>query len=185
MLREGGGRIDLLRADQPLIFTDPTSLGWGLVRRGFSGTKHSRRPTPAAARPRGPFRSRAVDAAGAKLKPLATTLVAGPHCPRGSRFRRRREPGDGTGFVVLTRGSDVRRVPFWFHVEVPKLQLDPAPDSARAGPLPRRHAGKAVSRLPLPLSAARPRSGGAHAARRPGAGVPVHACGGRSRTSAS
>ena len=39
MLREGGGRIDLVRADQPLIFTDPTSLGWGLVRRGFSGTK--------------------------------------------------------------------------------------------------------------------------------------------------
>ena len=39
VLREGGGRIDLVRADQPLIFTDPTSLGWGLVRRGFSGTK--------------------------------------------------------------------------------------------------------------------------------------------------
>ena len=26
---------------------------------------------------------------------------------------------------MLTRGSDVRRVPFWFHVEIPKLQLDP------------------------------------------------------------
>ena len=33
--------------------------------------------------------------------------------------------GDGTGFVVLTRGADVRRVAFWFHVEVPKLKLDP------------------------------------------------------------
>src|SRR4029077_650555 len=39
VLREGGGRIDLVRADQPLIFTNPTSLGWGLVRRGFAGTK--------------------------------------------------------------------------------------------------------------------------------------------------
>ncbi|MGH3055757.1 MAG: S8 family peptidase, partial [Gaiellaceae bacterium] len=39
VLREGGGRIDLVRADQPLIFTDPTSLGWGLVRRGLSATK--------------------------------------------------------------------------------------------------------------------------------------------------
>ena len=34
-------------------------------------------------------------------------------------------PGDGTGFVVLTRGSDVRRIAFWFHVEVPRLGLDP------------------------------------------------------------
>jgi hypothetical protein len=32
--------------------------------------------------------------------------------------------GDGTGFVVLTRGSDVRRIAFWFHVEVPRLELD-------------------------------------------------------------
>src|SRR5437868_4056335 len=39
VLREAGGRIDLVRADHPLIFTNPTSLGWGLVRRGFSDTK--------------------------------------------------------------------------------------------------------------------------------------------------
>jgi hypothetical protein len=29
--------------------------------------------------------------------------------------------GDATGFVVLTRGTDVRRVPYWLHVEVPQL----------------------------------------------------------------
>ena len=39
VLRAGGGRIDLVRANRPLIFTSPTSVGWGLVRRGFSGTK--------------------------------------------------------------------------------------------------------------------------------------------------
>ena len=81
VLREGGGRIDLVRADQPLIFTDPTSLGWGLVRRGFSGTKQlvdNRRRR----------RQRAVERLvhaqsmprGARLAPLATT-------PRG-RSRR-------------------------------------------------------------------------------------------------
>src|SRR5581483_222564 len=30
-LREGGGRIDLPRADNPLVFTTPTSLSFGLV----------------------------------------------------------------------------------------------------------------------------------------------------------
>src|SRR4029078_10276223 len=33
-LREGGGRIDLPRADNPLIFTDPTGLSFGLLKRG-------------------------------------------------------------------------------------------------------------------------------------------------------
>jgi len=30
-------------------------------------------------------------------------------------------PGDVAGFVVLTRGTDVRRIPFWFVVSAPKL----------------------------------------------------------------
>jgi hypothetical protein len=29
--------------------------------------------------------------------------------------------GDGTGFVVLRRGADVRRIPYWLHVEEPRL----------------------------------------------------------------
>ena len=40
--REGGGRIDLVRADIPLIFTSPTGLSFGLVRRGTSTTRHFR-----------------------------------------------------------------------------------------------------------------------------------------------
>jgi hypothetical protein len=33
-------------------------------------------------------------------------------------------PGDVTGFVVLTRGADVRRIPFWFAVSAPRLALE-------------------------------------------------------------
>src|SRR5262249_23671992 len=29
--------------------------------------------------------------------------------------------GDGTGFVVVTRGSDIRRIAYWLHVERPRL----------------------------------------------------------------
>src|SRR5439155_23810505 len=36
--REGGGRIDLVRADNPLVFTNPTGLSFGLVRRRTSTT---------------------------------------------------------------------------------------------------------------------------------------------------
>jgi subtilisin family serine protease len=126
VLREGGGRIDLVRADRPLIFTSPTSLGWGLVRRGFSGTKQL--STVDAGGGAAPWQV-SIHAQslprGAKLEPQATTLVAG--APLGLRLTvsQTAAAGDGTGFIVLTRGANVRRVAFWFHVDVPRLGLDP------------------------------------------------------------
>jgi subtilisin family serine protease len=125
-LREGGGRIDLGRADRPLLFTNPTSLAWGLVRRGLSSTKQL--STSDAGGGSAPW-SVSVAAQslprGAKLAPLATTLVAGQALSLHLSVSRAAKAGDGTGFVVLTRGNDVRRVAFWFHVEVPRLRLDP------------------------------------------------------------
>src|SRR4029079_5031869 len=37
--REGGGRIDLSRADDPLLFTAPTGLSFGLVKPGVTPTQ--------------------------------------------------------------------------------------------------------------------------------------------------
>jgi hypothetical protein len=174
VLREGGGRIDLVRADQPLIFTNPTSLGWGLVRRGFSGTKHF--STTDAGGGSTPWHI-SIHAQsmphGAKLEPEAKTLVAGATRLCGSRSRGR-PAGNGAGFVVLTRGADVRRVAFWFHVEVPRLQLDPHRILRGPGLYHGDTAGKASRVSVLPLSAARPGSRSADPARRAGAGVPVH-----------
>jgi subtilisin family serine protease len=124
-LREGGGRIDLARADHPLLFTNPTSLGWGLVRRGSSTTKQL--STTDAGGGAAPWSVSIVAQSiprGATLTPLSTTLVAGTSLSLRLTMSRTAKAGDGTGFVALTRGSDVRRVAFWFHVEVPKLVLD-------------------------------------------------------------
>jgi subtilisin family serine protease len=126
VLREGGGRIDLVRADQPLIFTDPTSVGWGLVRRGFSGTKKV--STTDAGGGSAPW-SLTVAAQsmprGARVVPEKATLAAGEAVGLRLAVSRTARAGDGAGFLVLTRGSDVRRVAFWFHVETPRLGLDP------------------------------------------------------------
>ncbi|HZS30591.1 MAG TPA: S8 family serine peptidase [Gaiellaceae bacterium] len=125
-LREGGGRVDLTRADQPLVFTAPTSLGWGLVRRGSAVTKQLA-TTDAGGGPAPWTVSIAPQSlpAGAHVTPEETTLAAGDTLMLKLTVSAQATPGDGTGFVVLTRGSDVRRVPFWFHVEVPRLALDP------------------------------------------------------------
>ena len=42
-------------------------------------------------------------------------------------------PGDVAGFVVLTRGTDTRRIPFWFAVSAPKLGGEKKITLARAG----------------------------------------------------
>ncbi len=126
VLREGGGRIDLVRADRPLLFTDPSSLGWGLVRRGFSNT--AQLSTTDAGGGSAPW-SVSIDEhsmpRGATLTPQATSLVAGASLPLRLTVSKTATAGDGAGFVVLTRGSDIRRIAFWFHVEVPRLGLDP------------------------------------------------------------
>jgi subtilisin family serine protease len=126
VLREGGGRINLVRADQPLIFTNPTSLGWGLVRRGFSDTKELSTTDAGGGRTPWTVSIRAQSMPrGANLAPKQTTLAAGASLALRLTVSPTAEAGDGTGFVVLTRGSDVRRIAFWFHVEVPRLALDP------------------------------------------------------------
>jgi hypothetical protein len=147
VLREGGGRIDLVRADQPLIFTDPTTLGWGLVRRGFSGTKQL--STSDAGGGSAPW-SVSIHAQsmprGAQLESQAPKLVAGASLGLRLRVSPNARAGDGAGFVVLTRGSDVRRIAFWFHVEVPRLALDPHRMLRRPGLYRGDTAGK-VSRV--------------------------------------
>jgi subtilisin family serine protease len=144
VLREGGGRIDLVRADRPLIFTNPSSLGWGLVRRGFSGTKQL--STSDAGGGSAPW-SVAIEAQsmprGAKLVPQKKTFAAGSSIPVRLTVSRQAKGGDGAGFVVLSRGSDVRRIAFWLRVEVPRLALDPHRILRRPGVYHGDTAGKA------------------------------------------
>jgi subtilisin family serine protease len=119
-LREGGGRIDLVRADQPLVFASPTSLSFGLLK-----------PRATARRTLG-----LVDAGGgvgvwnvstsipgAPLSLPAQATVPGLLTARVVVPRNAQE-GDVTGFVILSRAGIRRRIPFWFRVERPRLRFD-------------------------------------------------------------
>jgi len=125
-LREGGGVIDVANADDPLIFTQPTALDWALVRRGAVTTRQlAVTDAGGGSDPWSVSISLSSALAGARVTAGAATVAAGSSLPLTLRVSQRAAQGDGTGFVVLTRGSDVRRVPFWFHVEAPGLPLDP------------------------------------------------------------
>jgi hypothetical protein len=128
-LREGGGRINLVRADQPLVFASPTDVSFGLLKPGATAQR-----TVALADAGGGAGvwSVTTSIAGAPLSLPAQTTVPGSLPVRVVVPRNARE-GEVTGFVVLSRNGNRRRIPFWLRVERPKLRLDRHIPLVRAG----------------------------------------------------
>jgi hypothetical protein len=123
--REGGGLIQVPAANVPLVFAAPTDLSFGLLHTGASAT-----------------RSVALTDAGggAGTWTVATSLQGGASGVTVSGPATVSVPGrldvtataaasapaaDVTGFVTLTAGGAVRRIPFWFRVADPKLGTEP------------------------------------------------------------
>jgi hypothetical protein len=128
--REGGGVIDLPRADVPLIFATPTGLSFGRLAPSATAAK-----TVAVADAGGGAGDWAVTvvrqtgSATVTVPPLLTV----PGSLTVSASTAGAAPGDVTGFVVLTRGSDVRRIPFWLTVSAPQLASEAKQQLVRPG----------------------------------------------------
>jgi subtilisin family serine protease len=123
--REGGGRIDLVRADNPLIFVSPTGLTFGLPAPGQTATR-TIDVTDAGGGPDPWTASVAAQSmpSGAALT-VTPTVVPGTPVTVTLTTAAGAADGEATGFILLTRGTDVRRVPFWFRVSSPKLAREP------------------------------------------------------------
>jgi subtilisin family serine protease len=131
-IRQGGGRIDLLRANDPLIFTAPTGLSFGLVRPGESVT-HSFSATDAGGSS-GAWSVAIVQQSGTgsvSVTAPATLTVPGAIAVRASAAGSA-TPVDATGFVVLSRAGQTRRLPFWLRVDRPELS-PPSRELTRPG----------------------------------------------------
>jgi subtilisin family serine protease len=118
-IRQGGGLINVPRANDPLIFAAPTGLSFELMR---AGTRRARNISLTDAgggagawqvsidQQQGPGGSIAAPAS----VQVPGTLQVTAHPPGGQQ-------ADVTGFVVLTKGGESRRIPFWFRIESPQL----------------------------------------------------------------
>ena len=82
----------------------------------------------------------AVAPARRPSSPGALAVTRRPSPPTPPRARR---PASSS----LTRGTDVRRIPFWFRVEAPQLGNDPHTTLAQRRRLPRQHRRQGVARL--------------------------------------
>lgn len=142
--REGGGRIDLGRADNPLIFTDPTGLSFGLVKRGDTVSRQlAIADAGGGAAPWTVAVTAQSTPRGVTLSANAPTIVADSTLTVTVTTSADAAEGEATGFVTLTRGTDVRRVPYWFRVEAPQLGNDPYTTISKPGLYRGDTAGKA------------------------------------------
>jgi subtilisin family serine protease len=120
--REGGGLIDLEAADAPLVFATPTDVSFGFLHRGESVSR-----SLALSDAGGGAGAWSVtiqrQAAGAAVSAPATVSVPGALSIRATATKAAKQ-GDVMGWVVLTRGTVTRRIPFWLRVTVPQLGRD-------------------------------------------------------------
>ena len=118
--RQGGGVVNLPRADRPLLFTTPVALSFGHLPATTTSTQ-----TLALTDAGGGAGTWSVtveqqtSAAGTTVAVPATVTVPG-QLP--ITVTTASSPNaELSGFVVLTRGAERRRVPYWFRVATPAL----------------------------------------------------------------
>jgi minor extracellular serine protease Vpr len=133
VLLEGGGLTDVAAANDPKLFTQPSSLSYG-----FLDTTNG-----AARKPLLLSLSDAGDGAGtwtveihpqagspqASIAPAISVVTLAPgetvDVPIVASAPAQAPTGDDYGFVVLRRGTDQVRVPYYFSVELPQIARAP------------------------------------------------------------
>ena len=122
--REGGGMIWLPRADQPLVFAGPTSFSLGYLYRGRSVQRRvTLTDAGGGAGAWSVTLKRMVSGRGVALSAPASVTVPGRLTLRATATTRA-AASDSAGFVVLTRGGERRRIPYWLHVSARALSRE-------------------------------------------------------------
>ena len=117
----GGGVVNLQRADAPLVFASPTALSFGLLRRGGAAGQTVELADAGGGAGTWTVSVETVQApAGATLLVPGTVDVPGVLAVEAS-VAAAASPGELSGWVVLARDGERRRLPVWLRVSVPRL----------------------------------------------------------------
>jgi subtilisin family serine protease len=135
-VRGGGGVVNLPRADAPLVFAEPVALSFGFVDARSSRTVQLADAGGGA----GPWTvavERQTAANGSTVAAPATVTVPGPLQVEVTPSA---VDAEHSGYVVLTRGAERRRIPYWYRTGVAALA------GARTTPLRRVGLHRATTR---------------------------------------
>jgi subtilisin family serine protease len=129
--REGGGSVNLPKADVPLLFAEPTGISFGLLGPGVANTREV--VLTDAGGGSGGW-SVAVAAQGT---PAGSSVTVPPVVSVPGRLTATATAGgvqgEATGHIVLTRGTEMRRIPYWFRVAQASLARHRARSLTRTG----------------------------------------------------
>ena len=135
---QGGGVVALTRADRPLLFAEPSSISLGFLdgRGSAEDLRSIRVQLRDAGGGAGMWTVTVVElrsAPGVSIA-LANTKVSVPGA-LAFEIRATGAPraGDASGYIVLQRGNDVRRIPYWGRRTVHKLDRHSVVALARPG----------------------------------------------------
>jgi subtilisin family serine protease len=120
-VRAGAGFIDVAAADTPLLLPRPASLSFGLLPDGAASTTNVELLDAGAGAgdwtvtvdSQSPAAKAAIDVPAVVAVPgsLPVSVAVDPTAT----------DADLTGAIVLTRGADVRRIPYWGHLATASL----------------------------------------------------------------
>ncbi len=133
VLLEGGGLVNVAAANNPKVFAEPSSLSYGYLETtgaaarkplllslsdaGTGGGAWTIELHPQAATP------------GASIAPATSAVTIAPggtvDVPLVALATRGAPTGDNYGFVVLKRGADQVRIPYYFSVQDPQIGRAP------------------------------------------------------------
>jgi hypothetical protein len=122
VMREGGGLINLVRADHPLLFCSPSSITFpvngGTVPVDLADAGDGSGTWIVDASLQSPHAGVSVSVDDSVSVPGRLAVTA--------TVDRSAANGDAAGFVTLSKGGETRRIPFWVEVNHPVLGTEPA-----------------------------------------------------------
>ncbi|MBA2332910.1 MAG: S8 family serine peptidase [Actinobacteria bacterium] len=119
--REGGGVVNLRRADAPLLFASPVALSFGLVPRATTLARSvSLTDAGGGAGEWTASVEHQTGAVGLTVTVPASVPVPGA-LPVSLTTAADAPDSEVSGFIVLTRAAERRRIPFWLRISVPAL----------------------------------------------------------------
>ncbi len=120
-LRAGGGVIDLARANRPLVFASPCSVSLGYLHPGDAVSRELALTDAGGGAGLWSASVQRLEApATVDIAVPPTVTVPGP-LPLAVGVQPGTPEGDATGYLVLRREGETRRIPFWFRVTTPQL----------------------------------------------------------------
>jgi hypothetical protein len=133
VLLEGGGLIDVAAANHPPLFAEPSSLSFGYLSTSSGPARKALLLSLSDAGAGGGAWTVEVHpqaaSAGASIAPSTSSVMLPPggttDLPIVASASYTAPSGDDYGFIVLRRGTDRVRIPYYFSVQYPQIARAP------------------------------------------------------------